>query len=258
MPRNPTGTFGFSHRNDIVVFRPIFFFFPSYTWQGRCGALAACKCSSPRVFFAGSDLLGKLHKSPRSHTTLPWVLSCPRDIAVFDFRPRRRRWAPPRGSVAHILAIPTVIRGYPLTSGAPAPPATELWGVEPDLAVATAGPVWRSGAPPPSHGPPEKNHRRQVGLWPRQGGHTPADYGAPHCPHQPPEKNRRREVGPWPRPGYPALRLGVGEGRPAPLEHGGLCRGAGVIGTGPGHRNHIPPGYVQGTDQIIYQMVFSR
>jgi hypothetical protein len=30
--------------NDLVVFELFFFFFPSYTWQGRCAALAARKC----------------------------------------------------------------------------------------------------------------------------------------------------------------------------------------------------------------------
>ena len=63
----------FSHvprnRNDIVVFRRFFFFFPSYTWQPWCASLAARKCSRPQLFFPESILLGKLHKSPRSHTT---------------------------------------------------------------------------------------------------------------------------------------------------------------------------------------------
>ena len=148
VPRNPTGTFGFSHRNDIVVFRPIFFFFPSYTWQGRCGALPACKCSRPRVFFAGSDLLGKLHKSPRSHTTLPRVRWVQRDMAVFGFRPRRRRKTENGPSPASGWPFGRGRRGYPLILGAPAPPVTQPQHEGPDLAVAAAGrPVAAANTP---------------------------------------------------------------------------------------------------------------
>jgi hypothetical protein len=56
------------NRNDIVVFRRFFFSFPSYTWQPWCAALAAHKCLHPHLFFARLISLGKLHKSPRSHT----------------------------------------------------------------------------------------------------------------------------------------------------------------------------------------------
>lgn len=70
---------------DMVVFEFLFFFFPSYTWQGRCAALAARKCSDPLKYFAGPNLGDGLHKSPRSHTSLLRFRCWGGDMAVLEF-----------------------------------------------------------------------------------------------------------------------------------------------------------------------------
>jgi len=137
-------------RNDGVVFRPIFFSFPSYTWQGRCAALAARKSSDPAFFFAGPGLLGQLHKSPRSHTSLPWILRSRWDMVVFDFRPRRRVGRPFGGRARRFRRVPTVNGAAPQFRGALCRPREPPAGTHAPAVPA----VHSGGRPPPRYRPP--------------------------------------------------------------------------------------------------------